>query len=70
MMQTFDEDEASISGIIAILKLISEELGLITGGAAVGLDIRRKVIMYHGDYLTVRNIAYAITGARLAEVLD
>ena len=69
-MQTFDEDEASISGTIAILKLISEELGLITGGVAVGLDIWRKFIMYHGDYLTVRNIAYAITGARLAEVLD
>ena len=45
-MQTFDEDEASISSIIAIFKLISEELGLISGGVAVGLDIRRKVIMY------------------------
>ena len=43
-MQTFDEDKASISGIFAILKLISEELGLIAGGVAVGLDI--KVIMY------------------------
>ena len=59
-MQTFDDDEASISGTIAILKLISEELGQVAGENAEGLDIRRKAIMYHGDYLTVRNIVYTI----------
>ena len=50
----------SIFSIIAILKLISEDLGLAAGENAEGLDIRRKAIMYHGDYLTVRNIAYMI----------
>ena len=56
-MQMFDEDEASISGTIAIPELISEELSLTAGEDAAGLDIRRKAIMYHGDYLTVRNIS-------------
>ena len=28
----------------------------------MGLDIRHKAIIYHGDYLTVRNITYVITG--------
>ena len=56
-MQTFDEDKASVSGIIAIPKRISEELGLTVGGDAVGLGIRRKALMFHGDYVTVRNIA-------------
>ena len=50
----------SISSTIAILKLISEDLGLVAGENAEGLEIRRRAIMYHGDYLTVRNIAYMI----------
>ena len=66
-MQTFDDDEASISGTIAIPKLISEELGLASGENAAGLDIWRKPIIYHGDYLTVRNIAHMIS--RLTEIV-
>lgn len=58
-MRTFDEDEASIAGTISILKLINEELGLAVGdGGTDDVDLRDKVVMYHGDYLTVRNIRY------------
>ena len=40
-MRTVGEDEASITGIISILKLISEELGLSIGGEeADGVDYR------------------------------
>ena len=49
-----------IFSTIAILKLISEDPGLAAGENTEGLDIRRKAIMYHGDYLTVPNIAYMI----------
>ena len=56
-MRTFDEDEASIARTISILKLINEELGLAVGDrGADGVNLRDKVVMYYGDYLTVRNI--------------
>ena len=58
-MRTFGEDEASITGTISVLKLISEELGLSIGGEEVdGEDLQDRVVMYYGDYLTVRNIRY------------
>ena len=62
--EAFAEDEASISGTILILKLISEELGLSIGdGGGDSVDVWDKVVMCHGDYLTVRNMRYvAIQG--------
>ena len=62
-MRTFGEDEASIAGTISILKMISEELGLAVGDD--GVDLRDKVVMYHGDYLTVRNLRTALHRRRV-----
>ena len=59
-MRTVGKDEASITGIISILKLISEELGLSVGGEeADGVDLQDRVVMYHGDYLTMQKIGRA-----------
>ena len=49
-LKTLDLDEASISGTMEILKRIAEELQLDAD------DIVDRRVMFHGDYLTVRNI--------------
>jgi hypothetical protein len=54
-LKSFDQDEANVDGAIRNIDNICRELELGIGRT----EIANEVVMFHGDDLTVRDIAIA-----------
>lgn len=63
-MTAFAKDESIITEVIEIIQLIVDELDL------PGQDLMDKLIMFKGDYMTVRNILYITKHPKSAQCLS